>query len=369
MYPNSIILMLSLCLPVFSYGQNIPLQKDYTGTTNYMAPQGWTISAQQQNGVYMWLATQNPNDTQSPSIMVMAMPNSAGNPKNVIEQVLQPYFASLSLEKQKLVSSDEGHLLLNGTSGNGTAKIAATFIRDAANGQMFVSCLAATPSDFQQLGAENLLYQCLNRPNPYSSPTSSTTTEITTPTTISSKNLVSDPVAEQFGAGVNMQSPEIQQQILRNSAQFTPKDLQGQWTQIMSTTTSNVYEEVGTGTLVYGSRGYGHLLKLKTNGQYELIYSYRSGPDNSADIVEKGNYQVEGNTLVLKSNGYNGTFKVYGKTQAQRNNQPGTHRFQLGMHASGKYLVLLGSPFEYTISSDTGPNGQPIFQEGFYRTQ
>ncbi|MEL7119959.1 MAG: hypothetical protein AAFO07_10970 [Bacteroidota bacterium] len=355
-----------ITLPFLSNAQPIELQKDYTGSTQYLSPKGWTISTDQQNGVYTWLTTKDANDENAPAIMVLAAGNAAGAPKDYLMQLLNPYFQNLKETGSKLLSNDEGHMLFDGESSGNQAKIAAVFVRDANSGMMFLSCFAASPNAYRSLGGEELLYRCLNRPNPYGQSANSSSNAKVSKT---SSGIVTDPVAEQFGNGMNMQSQEVQRQILNNSATFSVKDLHGEWTQVMSAMTGNVYEEVGSGKLTYGSSGYAHLLKLFSNGKYELIYSYRSGPQNVADFVEKGTYTLGGNILKLVASNYSGNFLVYGKSQAQNVNKPGIRQFQVGMHNSGKYAVLLGKPFEYTISTDTDPNGNPVFQEGFYRTQ
>ena len=371
---NNLTWLTFVCLISFqgiANGQPVELQTDYTGSTQYLAPKGWTISTDQQNGVYTWLTTKDANDENAPAIMVLAAGNAAGAPKDYLLQLLSPYFQNLKETKSQLLSNDEGHMLFDGQSSGRQAKIAAVFVRDANSGMMFLSCFAASPDEYRQLGSEDLLYRCLNRPNPYGQSASSSSNAKVSKASSSkaASGIVTDPVAEQFGNGMNMQSQEVQRQILNNSAIFSLKDLHGEWTQVMSAMTGNVYEDVGSGKLTYGSSGYAHLLKLFPNGKYELIYSYRSGPQNAADFVEKGTYSLKGKTLKLVASNYSGNFLVYGKSQDQNVNQPGIRQFQVGMHASGKYAVLLGKPFEYTISTDTDQNGNPVFQEGFYRTK
>ncbi|MEN0003623.1 MAG: hypothetical protein AAF798_05755 [Bacteroidota bacterium] len=351
-------------------GQTVDLQSDYTGATQYLSPQGWTINAKQEGGIYYWITSKDAYDPASPSILVMAMPNTPGDPKSLIRQIVDPNFTNLKEIDSRLLSNDEGHLLMEGQTNNGPANLAAVMVRDVANNRLFISLFAASPDDYQSLGAEQLLYRCLSRPNPFLE-TNNTNPQSTSPSIgqASPGALVEDPIAEQFGAGINMQSQAVQQQILQSTTSFSINDLYGEWTQVMSTTTNNVYEESTSGRLIYGSYGYAHLLQLNPNGQYQLTYSYRNGPQNAADIVEQGSFRLIGTTLVLEATTYTGDFTVYGKKHPQQATSPGIRQFQLGMHPSLKYLVLLGKPFEYTIDSESDAGGNPVFQEGFYRTR
>ncbi|MEM1217862.1 MAG: lipocalin family protein [Bacteroidota bacterium] len=353
---------LFLCTATFCLVQVPKLQQYYTGNTQYLAPIGWTIEAQMQNGMATWQAAKDPADPYSPGILVMVLPNTPGDPRSIVLQLFQPSIPNLQEMDARVISSNEGHFIFQGQSEQGPIVLHSFFLRDLSSNQLFVSSFAASQTDYNSLGGNDLLYRCLRRETPFS--------EASTPITQNGNApIVQDPIAEQFGGGLNLQDPNIKRQILQNTASFNRSDLLGEWTQIMSSTTSNVFEDLSTGQLSQGTTGYGHILRLTNNGAYELSYAYHNGPNNQVEVSETGTFSLQGTTLSLNPARYKADYLIYGQAQSENKSSPPARVFQMGLHPSGKYLVLSGAAMEYSITAEQDAYGNNVMLEGFYRTK
>ncbi|MEO1712104.1 MAG: hypothetical protein AAFU60_02100, partial [Bacteroidota bacterium] len=123
------------------------------------------------------------------------------------------------------------------------------------------------------------------------------------------------------------------------------------------------------GQLSQGSTGYGHILRLTNSGAYELSYAYHNGPNNQVEVTETGSFSVQGTSLTLTPTRYTANYLIYGQEQTENKSSPPNRVFQMGMHTSGKYLVLSGAAMEYSITAEPDAYGNNVILEGFYRTQ
>lgn len=351
---KSLIIFLLLSLTITLQAQPL-MQADYTGTTAYLVPQGWTVTTDQQQGVYSWQAQARPNDTGSPGLMVIAMADPGNDLREMAQYLLQQAVTGLQVQNEVRPNGTEVHFQATGTVQGLPAQIVAMAMRDQTN--FYLAAFAAQPRDFQSLGGDQLLYQSLQRTNPFRGGAQAPGMS---PATGSGAT----------GAQLNMQDVAVQEALLRQGNQLSPAQLQGRWVQVVSMSTGDDYQSITSGAIRRGERGYGHMLELRANGQYQLTYLYNSfsgGCEYQANVVENGRYQISGQQLTLQRTAYQGQFNVCGQQSPQNEQNPPGRTFRIGTDASGQHLVLQGQPFEYTISQDTDAYGNALFQEGFYR--
>lgn len=352
------LVITGLCIPILSLAQP-ELITDPTGKTQYKIPLGWEVQTQQENNVYVWTAAENPGLAESPSLMVIAMPDFEGSRPTLGLDILKSDVRYLQVLEQKVLSQDEGHFKVGGTVKNIPARLAVSFIRDPENARIFIAVFAGPTAKYQELGAENLLYQALQRANPF----------------LEAQQVVSDNKDKHQYSGsepVNMQDENVQNQIIQASIPIEKNLLEGKWLQVMAYQGGDAYQSVTDGTLRIGERGYGHILEFLPNDRYRLTYAYKSfyqGCDNQAQIVEVGAFSLRGRYLVLQPERYEGQFVTCGQTTPQTVENPPTREFFLSLGVSKQHLVVQGAPLEYTIATETDAQGRPFFKEGFTRTE
>ena len=343
-----------LCFSVQAFAQ-IKLVPDPTGNTQYRSPEGWKVSTNQQNRVYAWQTSEDPNEATSPSIMVLAMQDFAGSGPQSTLELLQNEVQQLEVTQTQTVSGNEVHYLAKGNINGTPAKLTVLFLRDATNNMLFHSFLAAPANRYQSIGGTQLFYDVLNRNNPFSQ---SNTTAVNSSTSNKAN-------AVYTNAQLNMQDQQAMYQVLNSGIRYTPQDLLGKWLQVFSYSTNNAYQNTYTGEIRYGERGYGHLLELLSDGSYRLTYSYNNffqGCSNAASIVEQGKYRISYPELILLPNNYAGKFNVCGQITPQNENNVPQRTFTLALDASKQNMVLKGKAFEYSISTENG-----YLTEGFNR--
>lgn len=325
--------------------QTPELVPDYTGKTNYLAPKGWAIDAQQNGANYIWMAVQN-NTAQSPVIASIILPIQNGQLNNLLTATLAETFSDLQAYSSTTTNDNDFHVLLSGIRAGQVNQIAAFIVRDPGK-FLFINFFAATPTLFDQLGRGGLLYDCMQQQNPHDYGSMAN----------NSFYNVYDPQSDMINGQYNMQSFQLQDYILQNSKPVTQQDLVGQWMQAVSYSTGNDYQAVVSGNIKYGENGYAHLLDLNHNGTYKLTYYYKNvayGTENTCQMVENGTFTIQNNQLILKRTRYSGDFVVYGKrTEEDKSNLPG-RTFDIGLLSDKKHLALKGPEFEYSISSDFG---------------
>jgi hypothetical protein len=357
--PMKIIVSIGLFCLALALNAQPHMQADYTGTTGYLVPRGWTVLTDQGNGVYSWQAQERPDEPGSPGLMVIAMADPGGDLGEMARYLLQQAVTGLQIQDEQRPGAGEVHLRATGTVQGLPARMTAMAMRDQTN--FYFATFAAQPQDYEQLGGDQLLYQSLQRPNPFRG---SSTTAPASPLSPAAAGTAST------GGRLNMQDVTVQQALLQQGNLLSPGQLQGRWVQVMSMMTGDDYQSVTSGEVRMGERGYGHILELQPGGQYRLTYQYNSfsgGCEYQAQVVETGRYRISGHLLSLERGGYQGSFNVCGQRTPQQVQNPPALSFRIGTDASGQHMVLQGKPFEYSISQDTDAYGNPLFQEGFYR--
>ena len=165
-----------------------------------------------------------------------------------------------------------------------------------------------------------------------------------------------------------MQSLEVQNHLKAQAIVPQKQALLGKWLQSFSYQTGSVAQDVVSGQLFFGERGYGHLFTFKANDTYSLTYKYNSvsqGCKYQADFSEEGRFTLEGNKLVLYPKAYEGTYNLCNKISPEKNTAPARRYFELYIDKEGKRLLMIGSPLEYSASTETAANGDSYIQEGF----
>ena len=337
--------LIMLLQTLFANAQAPELVRDYTGKTNYFAPKGWTIEAQQNGNNYVWIASQT-NDPKSPVIASLILPDNNGQLNNLLTSTLAETFTELQVHSYTTTTNQDFHALISGKRAGSVNQIAAFIVREPGK-YLFINFFAATPTLFDQLGRAGLLYDCMQVQNPHDYGSLAN----------NSFYNVYDPQSDMINGQYNMQSFQLQDYILQNSKPITQQDLVGQWMQAVSYSTGNDYQSVVSGNIKYGENGHAHLLDLNTDGTYKLTYYYKNvayGAENTCQMVENGTYTLQNNQLILNRARYTGYFLVYGKrTEEDKTNLPG-RTFAIGLLNDKRHLALKGPEFEYSISSDFG---------------
>lgn len=330
---------------LFTNAQTPELVRDYTGKTNYFAPKGWIIEAQQNGNNFVWIASEK-NDLQSPFIASVILPDNNGQLNNLLTSNLAETFTEPQTHSSTTTTSQDFHALISGKRAGSLNQIAAFIVRDPGK-YLFINFFAASPTEFEKLGKVGLLYKCMQQQNPY---------DYSSMANNSFYN-VYDPQSDMINGQYNMQSFQLQDYILQSSKPITQQDLVGQWMQAVSYNTGNDYQSLTSGNIKYGENGHAHLLDLNTDGTYKLTYYYKNvvyGTENTCKMVEQGTYILKNNQLRLNRTRYKGEFLVYGKrTEEDKTNLPG-RTFAIGLLSDNKHLALKGPEFEYSISSDFG---------------
>ncbi len=350
---------LFLLLYVYQLAAQINMVPDYTGTTQYLAPEGWTIQVNkdEQNGIFSWTAQEKPGKIGSPGLLIIAMDDFPGSNTDLVTQLLNQQFSTLKVDQRKDISQNESHFILKGKTQKIRAKVAAVFLKDPQQERIFLSYFAAPLDRYEELGRENLLYEAINKSNPFLTIVTNTDTK--------------QDVGELEGE-LNMQDIQVQNQLLLATSSISPSEIKGKWLQVMSFVNGETFQEVHSENIIYGSRGYGHILELNSDNTYRLSYKYDQDYQactNSAEVIEKGKYKLNDNILTLFDRAYNGVFTVCGKKSWENKDQQPDMSYRIGLSSSGTYLVLQGLPMPYTISTETSSDGKEIFQEGFSRIE
>jgi hypothetical protein len=325
------------------------LVSDYTGATQNLIPQGWQVNASQSDGSYYWMVSRD-TKAGSPAIMQIIMPDTDINLLDFMLAILSETVTAISIEKQIDGVANELHCLISGKINGLEAIMVAAIVRDP-NRYLFFNLFAAIPQEFYVLGAESLLYQCIKSNNPFQN--IEPNVHVNSQTNHSAFD-INDPFYYGPDGKLNMQAPVLQDYILQSSAVFTEADLKGEWMQVMGGVTGNVYQDMSSGAVFSGGRGYAHLLKFDGRGNYTLSYMYQStssGGYNKVEMNENGRYTLIGNELVLKRVRYWGDYFVYGKKTKEDVKNPPERRFRIGMLKDKAHMVIHGPEFEYTVSS------------------
>lgn len=323
-----LFLFLSYCLPLSA---QVPgLVTDPSGHTQYRCPAGWTAQVQQQQQLFLWTAEARPGDPESPGLLVAAMPATSVAPTPaLLQDFLQQLVGTVEVLRTEQAGADQLQWFRASIEGQ-QAKVAGYYTYDPSSGYVFCSYFSALPADFGRLGGMRLLCASLSRD--------------------------CAAYAEKTGDTLAQDSPAAA--------------LTGNWMQVVSYQTGEVYEEPVSGKISYGSYGYGHLLELRQNGSYRLTYSYDNftqGCENKAAFTEEGRFEQQGQWLELQPTAYDGAYVVCGQRTAKQKQQPPVRRFQLQLSADGQTLRLHGQPFEYTISLEYDAANQPYFEETFQK--
>ena len=346
----SICLLLGgLLLPVTCLAQ-LKLVADPSGATQYRVPVGWKVNTSTENGLYVWNAVEDPDRPDSPGLVVLALPAQPGVDEQFALSAIAAEIPQFAVNDQRVVSADDQHFLATGMIEGQKAEVAVVYRRDPSQGLVFVGCLAAPAKRYASLGKEQLLYDALGLPNPFAT----------------------GGGGPALSGNLNMQDPAVKSAILAGSSAPAPQALVGRWVQAVGMSTGDAYQNLSSGAVRQGFSGHGHLLELQADGQYRLTYSYQGflqGCDNEASIVEQGRYSLSDRQLSLHPSGYKGHFKVCGALTPQQVKNPPTRTFQIGMDAAGKYLVIQGTPFEYSISTELATDGSSYIPEGFEKVR
>jgi hypothetical protein len=334
----------------FSLSAQIEFQTDYTGTTQYQVPKGWNVSTNQDGDVYLWQAVEDPMNPASPGVMVMALPYFPDSKAAFLDSTLSQFVQDLSLEKTLVVSKQESHAVFSGKVGQMNVQIAGMYLEDSENELIFLAFFMAPPEKYEQLRKASFLYKVLNRIYPYGG--------------LAATDL---PPGQ-----MNMQAPSVHQKILEENRSLSRKDLIGKWVQAVSLSGDQSYQDTQTGEISYEERGYGHLIEFFDNGRYLLTYSYQNVVQNcvnAVEMVEMGTYTLKGISIQLSKRQYKGAFNNCGQMIEDEKSELPDLTFTLCGDATRRHFVLLGPPFEYTISTETDDKGKAFFREGFTREE
>jgi hypothetical protein len=341
------------------FAQLPALVPDPSGVTTYLVPRGWTPSAQQQNGVFTWVAAA-PSGSPAPVVAALAMPDAEVDGRAAVRSMLGEVVQDPKVLHALEDGPREAHYQVAAMEQGREVRITFHFLRDVGK-MLFVHYFKAEPNEHARLGGDALLYACIQRPDPFAG--GAVTAEMQQSADAPAVNAIA-------ASALNMQDDAVKRAILGNGAPVDAARLHGRWMQAMGAMTGMDYQNIVTGEISMGSRGFGHVLEFAQNGTYTLSYLYNAnsgGCLNRAEMNERGRYQVSGNELVLTPQGYAGTYIVCGQRTVMDEKQVPVRRFQLGLHPGGDHLVIMGKPFEYSISTDTDASGQPFIREGFQR--
>ncbi|MEM6378268.1 MAG: hypothetical protein AAF705_08650 [Bacteroidota bacterium] len=358
---NPFFFILLFCiLPVDSaLAQITEWQSDPSNITQYQVPKGWKVNTGQQQGVYTWKAKENPNDPLGGDITVLSMadfPNSS--PALFIAQ-LENTIQGFQLLETKEISSDEYHYRASGNLESTKVLSNIIFLRDRNTQYLYLASFSVEEKRYSNLGGTSTLYKALQRVDPFS------TDNASEPSTTPNKET-------NTGDLWNMQSYEVQNRVKAQAIMPEKQALVGEWMQAFSFQTGGAYQDVVSGQLSFNERGYGHLFSFNADGTYSLTYKYNSfnnGCTYQSDFFEKGRYSIEGRKLILSPSNFEGTYNICNKKTPENNTNPPKRTFDFYLDPSGKYAVIVGQPFEYSVSSKTYSNGKAYIEEGFNKTK
>ena len=360
--PNSYLVYclvgISILMTKQAVAQITNWQTDPSNTTQYQVPMGWKVDAGQEQGVYLWQARENPSNPLGAEISVLSMadfPNSS--PTFFLDQ-LKNTIQGFSILETKQLSANESHYRASGQMNGVKVGCNLIFLRDQNTQFLFLASFSAEENHYEQLGGTAVLYQSLYMNDPFTAATAPSMA--TTPDIGLNKEVW------------NMQSLEIQNH-LKNQGIIPKKEaLLGEWLQSFSYQTGTAAQDVVSGQIAFGERGYGHLFTFKSDNTYSLTYKYNSvnqGCQYQADFFEKGRFKIEGRQLILYPSQYDGSYNLCGKVSQERKVSPATRSFELYMDQEAKRLLIIGQAFEYSTSTQTDANGNEYIQEGFNKTQ
>ncbi|MEL6669598.1 MAG: hypothetical protein AAFP08_11560 [Bacteroidota bacterium] len=323
--------------------------------TQYQVPYGWEVNVGQDQGVYLWQALEDPANSLGADITVLTMSDFPGSSPAFFLDQLRSTIQGFQLLETKQISGDEYHYKATGQVEGAKMNSNFIFLRDRSTQLIYIASFSAKENDYATFGGTAVLYQSLQRVNPFSSQSGST--------------IANSGTSTDFR---NMQSVENQNRLQAQGTTPEKRMLIGEWVQAFSYQTGTVSQNVYSGQFAYGERGYGHLFTFNADNTYSLTYKYNSisqGCAYQADFVEAGSYEIASGQLVLYPNGYQGNYNVCNERSQERNANPPTRFFQLNMDSSGSQLVITGQPLEYSISYETNASGQNYIQEGFNKTR
>ncbi|MEM6397885.1 MAG: lipocalin family protein [Bacteroidota bacterium] len=341
-----------------SFAQITNWQVDPTNTTQYQVPYGWEVNVGQDQGVYLWQALEDPANPLGADITVLTMSDFAGSSPAFFIDRLSSTIQSFQLVETKQISADEYHYRAKGQMEGQKVSSNLIFLRDRNAQLIYIASFSALERDYAALGGTAVLYQSLQRLNPFSNGTE--------PAGVDTYDVGTGSDAW------NMQSVEIQNALKAQGMTPEKQMLIGKWMQAFSYQTGTASQDIFSGQIAYGERGYGHLLTFKADNTYTLTYKYNSvsqGCKYQADFFESGRYKMEGRQLVLYPNGYEGSYNVCDKINPERKTSLPTRYFEVYIDQEGKRLVIVGQAMEYSISYETDVNGQNHIQEGFNKTR
>ena len=358
LHPFHLLICLSMLFSNSSLAQITDWQVDPTNTTQYQVPRGWKVNVSQEQGVYVWQAMEDPTNPLGADISVLTMqdfPNSS--PTFFINQ-LESTIQGFQILETKQVSSDEYHYQASGKMEGAQISCNLIFLRDRNSQFLYLASFSAKQQHYQRLGGPTILYRALQRINPFA-------TDAAPP--------VAPAPAPSGNTDVwNMQSLEAQNYLRTQGLAPQKNALLGEWLQAFSYQTGTAAQDIVSGQISFGERGYGHLLTFKADDTYQQTYKYNSvsqGCKYQADFFEKGRFSIQGQQVVLYPSRYEGTYNICNKVSPETNTNPPTRYFDLYLDQEGKRLLVIGPALEYSISSETDANGNNYIQEGFNKTQ
>jgi hypothetical protein len=353
------LVCLSVLIPTPSFAQITNWQQDPTNNTQYQVPSGWKVNAGQEQGVYLWQAMEDPGNALGADISVMSMQDFPNSSPDLFLQQLKNAVEGFAILETKQISQDEYHYRATGIIEGRKVNSNLIFLRDRNSQFIYLASFSAEEQRYAQLGGPAVLYQSLQRLNPFAAAATAAA-----PSPVSSVGTHSNDW--------NMQSTETQRYLMAQGITPSKKALVGEWLQSFSYQTGTATQNVVSGQISYGERGYGHFFNFKADGTYTLTYKYNSvsqGCPYKADFSEQGRYDVQGRNLLLRASWYEGSYNVCGQISPEKNTNPPIRSFEVYVDQETLRLVIVGQPLEYSASVETANNGDNYIQEGFNKVK
>lgn len=320
---KNLTVLTMLLFSLFSFGQTPELVQDYTGNTTYLAPKGWTITAQQNGNSYEWMAKQH-NTAQMPYIASFVFPDESGQLSTLLNKALSQRFTNLQVQNSASPATNEFHQLLSGKRSGQANQIAVFIVRDPGK-HLFVNLFAAAPNNYHSLGGADLLYRCFKYNNPHG-----------------------------FASTASVRGNAV---ATANSGTSVPSNAVGKWEFVDGYNSGQSWQNVLTGEITYARDGWMYGLTLAANGSYVLDYYHeiinQSGK-HYTKVKELGTYVFQNDKLVLNRNQYTQEGEVNGNYSKFTEQKLGALTFEAGLFEQGKRFAIRGPKFEYSITSDPG---------------
>ncbi len=354
LYTSYLTTGLYILLSYTSSAQITDWQVDPTYTTQYQVPKDWKVNVSQEQGVYLWQAKENPDNSLAADITVLSMPDFPNSSPTFFINQLENTIQEFKLLETKKISEDEYHYKAAGLMEGAKVSSNLVFLRDRNTQFLFLASFSAQENNYSRLGGTSVLYQALQRTDPFAV---STKPDLVDASTTGTKPEI-----------WNMQSLEVQNHLITRGLVPQKKDLLGKWIQSFSYQTGTATQNLTSGEITYGERGYGHLFTFMNDDTYTLTYKYNSvsqGCPYQADIFEKGRFKLEGQNLILYADQYEGSYNLCNKISPEKNTTPPIRYFNVYVDSDMKRLLITGQTLEYSIGFETDANGNNYIQEGF----